>query len=129
MIRINDASGTQRHVFYEEHALNIDLIKQNEFIFILNANVQERDGYINCDGGMPLDANVFKSLKKKQKQMNQIQENDAIYKWQPKEYDFDQFTLTSVKKLDYLTKKCKSQGVEFELKKNINKFHWKIFKL
>ena len=116
VLRINDTSGTQRHVFYEKHALNTDLIKQNEFIFILNANVQERDGYINCDGGIPLDANVFKSLKKKQKQMNQMQENDALYKWQPKECDFNQFTLTSVKKLDYLTKKCKSQGVELELK-------------
>ena len=41
--------------------------------------------------------------------MNQMPENDLLYKWKPKENDSNKFTPSSVKK-------CRSQGVEFEMK-------------
>ena len=53
MIRISAASGTQRDVFYEKRVIEMELIKKDQFIFIFNANVQEKDGYINADGGIP----------------------------------------------------------------------------
>ena len=116
MVRINDATSTQRHVFYETVGINSTLIKPDEFIFIFNANIQEKDGYINADGGIPLDVNIFKTLKTKQKQLQQMQEKNGLFQWKPTEYDFETFTETSVKKFNRLIIKCKQEGDEFELK-------------
>ena len=67
MIRINDASGSQRHVFYERNVIDATLIKKDGFIFIWNANVQEKEGYINADGGIPLDPNAKQMLRMQEK--------------------------------------------------------------
>ena len=115
LIRINDETGTQSHVFYDAESINIDLIQLNEPIFILNANVQQKDEYVNSHGGIIADVKMFKTLKKQQKKLKQALDRKEIYEWQPKKYDFSTFNTVSVRKLHRISLKCKDE--EYELKK------------
>ena len=119
MFRVNDATASQMHIFYEIPGKNVGLVQEGEFIFIWNATIQKKDNYINSDGGVCLDVNVFKSLKKQEKTMKKMLEQDEMYRWSPKKYDFADFTPISIEKIKSLWRRCRREE-EFELK---DKYH------